>query len=227
LVNYCNNTAFSLKNQHCRGMRPNLLVLLWLLVLFGLHACTMESVSELTAALERHGWLKGSRLAALADLPEAELERGLEDDLGLPPGHLPSLLGRMDTAAVQSQLDNRFLAFASTAALFCDARAASSSSMAGALLSEGGCFAVPVLRGAARVSRWPTRLARKLAAAGDCLEMRDKVEDRERGRWVEALYLLLVRAQFPAVMDHAGQLTIPFSRKRFAKGRRPATCANM
>ncbi|CAE8621173.1 unnamed protein product, partial [Polarella glacialis] len=162
-------------------------------------------------------------LAALADLPEAELERWLEDDLGLPPGHLPSLLGRMDTAAVQSQLDNRFLAFASTAALFCDARAASSSSMAGALLSEGGCFAVPVLRGAARVSRWPTRLARKLAAAGDCLEMRDKVEDRERGRWVEALYLLLVRAQFPAVMDHAGQLTIPFSRKRFAKGRRPAT----
>eukprot|EP00434_Breviolum_minutum_P036054 symbB.v1.2.031930.t2/scaffold3763.1/size50786/1 len=54
-------------------------------------------------------------------------------------------------------------------------------------------------KGTAMVTRWPTRLEKRLSAAGDSLALRQGVEKAERNRWIDELRHLLWEARLPAM----------------------------
>lgn len=77
-------------------------------------------------------------------------------------------------------------------------------------------------KGTAMVTRWPTRLEKRMAAAGDSLALRQGVEKSERNRWIDELRHLLYEAKLPAMFrDLPGDQVDPSL--RFGKGRRAAT----
>ena len=72
-------------------------------------------------------------------------------------------------------------------------------------------------KGTAGLARWPTKLHKKLEAAGDNQLLRDDAEKTERGRWIKGLKELLEEAECP-VTRGGGDLT-----RRYGKGRRAGT----
>ena len=72
-------------------------------------------------------------------------------------------------------------------------------------------------KGSAKLARWPTKLHKKLEAAGENQQLRDDAEKTERGRWIKELKELLVEAEVP-VTRGGGDLT-----RRYGKGRRAGT----
>jgi hypothetical protein len=58
--------------------------------------------------------------------------------------------------------------------------------------------------GKAKVARWPTRLARKLASAGGDEDRRSAAEAAERDRWKARLMRILVSAGLPASLAAEG-----------------------
>ena len=72
-------------------------------------------------------------------------------------------------------------------------------------------------KGTAGLARWPTKLHKKLEAAGDNQLLRDDAEKTERGRWIKELKELLEEAECP-VTRGGGDLT-----RRYGKGRRAGT----
>ena len=80
--------------------------------------------------------------------------------------------------------------------------------------------AVPRRGTAARV-RWPTKMERGLAAAGDVSGMREKIEKVERERWLRALHAQIMQAELPVSKRRGPNDSIPLN--RVGKGRRPAT----
>ena len=77
-------------------------------------------------------------------------------------------------------------------------------------------------KGTAVITRWPTRLEKRMSAAGDNLALRQGVEKSERNRWIDELRHLLYEAKLPAMFrDLPGDQVDPSL--RFGKGRRAAT----
>lgn len=72
-------------------------------------------------------------------------------------------------------------------------------------------------KGTAKLARWPTKLHKRLEAAGENQHLRDSAEKTERTRWIGELKRLLEEADAP-VTRGAGDLT-----RRYGKGRRVAT----
>ena len=75
-------------------------------------------------------------------------------------------------------------------------------------------------KGTAKVTRWPTRLQKKMNAAGDDQALREKAEKDERGRWIKELKKQLEDGECPAVASHADAAELT---RRFGKGRRANT----
>ena len=86
--------------------------------------------------------------------------------------------------------------------------------------SKGKVLDVVPLKGTAKVTRWPTRLQRKLNEAGDNQALRESAEKQERVRWIRELKNLLLDGRCPAVQgeDPGRDLS-----RRFGKGRRVNT----
>ena len=77
-------------------------------------------------------------------------------------------------------------------------------------------------KGTAMVTRWPTRLEKRLSAAGDSLALRQGVEKSERNRWIDELRHLLWEARLPAMYRDLPEDQVDPS-LRFGKGRRAST----
>lgn len=77
-----------------------------------------------------------------------------------------------------------------------------------------------VRKGKAKILKWPTRLGKLLAVAGDNAQLRQSAEETERLRWIEELRKILVEAKLPAVEvdEWHGVPT-----QRIGKGRRAST----
>ena len=88
------------------------------------------------------------------------------------------------------------------------------------MVKSAGTEAVQRQSTAPRV-RWPTRLDRGLAAAGEVSGMREKIEKAERDRWLKALHAQMVAAELPVSKRERSRGSAPLS--RIGKGRRPAT----
>ena len=74
-------------------------------------------------------------------------------------------------------------------------------------------------RGTAKRARWPTRLGKKLAGAGDDLALREQIEKKERDRWLGELRQIMSEARLPAVALADSDASV----NRIGKGRRPNT----
>ena len=73
--------------------------------------------------------------------------------------------------------------------------------------------------GTAKVSKWPTRLGKKLHLAGGDLALREQAEKSERDRWLGELRTIIQKAKLPvALRSNEDSLLM-----RIAKGRRPNT----
>lgn len=77
-------------------------------------------------------------------------------------------------------------------------------------------------KGTAMVTRWPTRLEKRLSAAGDSLALRQGVEKSERNRWIDEVRHLLWEARLPAMYRDLPEDQVDPS-LRFGKGRRAST----
>ncbi len=77
-------------------------------------------------------------------------------------------------------------------------------------------------KGTASVTRWPTGLEKRMAAAGDSLALRQGVEKAERNRWIDELRHLLWEARLPAMYRDQPVDQVDHS-LRFGKGRRAST----
>ena len=77
-------------------------------------------------------------------------------------------------------------------------------------------------KGTAPVSRWPTRLEKRMAAAGENVALRQGVEKAERNRWIDELRHLLWEAKLPAMYRDLPMDQVDPS-LRFGKGRRAST----
>ena len=77
-----------------------------------------------------------------------------------------------------------------------------------------------VRKGKAKMVKWPTRLGKLLAVAGDNAQLRQTAEETERLRWIEELRKIMVEANLPAVEaeEWHGVPTL-----RIGKGRRAST----
>ena len=77
-----------------------------------------------------------------------------------------------------------------------------------------------VRKGKAKILKWPTRLGKLLAVAGDNAQLRQSAEESERLRWIEELRKILAEAKLPAVEgdEWHGVPTL-----RIGKGRRAST----
>eukprot|EP00435_Cladocopium_sp_Y103_P026971 s306_g6.t1 len=75
-------------------------------------------------------------------------------------------------------------------------------------------------KGTAKVTRWPTKLHRRLNAAGDNQNLRDSAERTERARWISELKKLLMDGSCPAMRGAASGDELS---RRFGKGRRVNT----
>lgn len=75
------------------------------------------------------------------------------------------------------------------------------------------------LKGSAEVKRWPARLQRKLAQAGEGAALRSSVEKTERNRWIQEQKRPLEEASSPATERSQIFKGEDFTR-RFGKGRR-------
>ena len=75
-------------------------------------------------------------------------------------------------------------------------------------------------KGTAKVSRWPTRLQKKLNAAGDHQSLREKAEKDERSRWIKELKKQVEDGEWRAIASLAGALELT---RRFGEGRRAST----
>ena len=75
-------------------------------------------------------------------------------------------------------------------------------------------------RGKAKVMKWPTRLGKLLAVAGESEQLRHRAEEVERDRWINELASLMKEADLPAVAAGGweGLRTV-----RIGKGRRAST----
>ena len=75
-------------------------------------------------------------------------------------------------------------------------------------------------KGKARVMKWPTRLGKLLAVAGESEQLRHRAEEVERDRWIKELASLMEEADLPAVAAGGweGLRTV-----RIGKGRRAST----
>ena len=76
--------------------------------------------------------------------------------------------------------------------------------------------------GTAKRYRWPTRLGRRLAAAGDNGREREEIEKDERRRWLEELRGIMRQAGAPVVKG-AGGAGVELVTDRLGKGRRALT----
>ena len=77
-----------------------------------------------------------------------------------------------------------------------------------------------VRRGKAKIFKWPTRLSKLMAVAGDNVQLRQSAEETERLRWIEELRKIMVEAKLPAV-ETEEYYGIPT--QRIGKGRRAST----
>lgn len=73
------------------------------------------------------------------------------------------------------------------------------------------------LVGTAKVTKWPTRLGKKLHLAGGDLALREQAEKSERDRWLAELRDIMKKAQLPVALRSSEDSL------RIAKGRRPNT----
>ena len=73
--------------------------------------------------------------------------------------------------------------------------------------------------GSAKVTKWPTRLGKKLHMAGTDLALRELAERTERDRWLSELRDIMKRAKLPVVARSSEESLL----LRIAKGRRPNT----
>lgn len=175
--------------------------------------------------MERRGWTV-TRLGTMAD-EEDEVLRNIADGLGEGPEGpvtvevMRTFIGVAKTAAeVQWRVEGR-----SSASGLMEAHMARKL---GEKINEARDFAAGKLKeqvprmGKAKVVRWPTKLQRRLEAAGDNASLRESAEKIERTRWINELKKLMEEAGLPVMMGSAvaGNLTLS---KRFGKGRRVAT----
>ena len=77
-------------------------------------------------------------------------------------------------------------------------------------------------KGTAEMVRWPTRLEKRLSAAGDSMTLRQGAEKSERHRWIDELKHLLWEAKLPAMYRDLPLNQVDES-LRFGKGRRAST----
>ena len=76
-------------------------------------------------------------------------------------------------------------------------------------------------KGLAKRARWPSRLGKKIALAGDDIGLREAAERQERARWSKELKKILVEAKLPASTH--GSFDGETDLGRIAKGRRAST----
>jgi hypothetical protein len=174
----------------------------------------------LREALQAKGWRS---LAGISDRDwewQANYLNGvLKLDSGLHGNEFSALL---ECACEQAAQDNKTWSLVTDCALVPNRCKRPWEAVAASGLVE---FKAELRVGTALVKKWPTKLTAKLAAAGADPSLRENIEKDERARWTAAILQILVKAALPA-MEHetAGEcLGERFSKRRVAKGRRPAT----
>lgn len=76
-------------------------------------------------------------------------------------------------------------------------------------------------QGQAKIAKWPTRLGKHLAVAGENAALRDQAERNERDRWLKELRNIMIVADLPVARRTRVAGEIPL--QRIAKGRRATT----
>ena len=179
---------------------------------------------QLAACLEGKGW-NVQRLATLEGCEPEELQmvlEGLDDDAG------PGLFGRRDlqelVVVCHRMAEISWQAEGSTNGaelLEAGLMARSEADRAERKQSEREMIMKTIVRkGKAKMVKWPTRLGKLLAVAGDNAQLRQTAEETERLRWIEELRKIMVEAKLPAVEaeEWHGVPTL-----RIGKGRRAST----
>jgi hypothetical protein len=177
--------------------------------------------TALREALLAKGW---SSLAGIADRGSDWQASYLEEALKLDSGrHLSEFSALLEVAGELAMQDNTTWSILSDCALVPNRGKRPWEAEVGA---AGLLDFKPDLRvGTAAVRKWPTKLTAKLVAAGVDLCMRENIEKAERARWTAEIIKILTKAGLPA-MEFAGVdecMGERFSKRRVAKGRRPAT----
>ena len=173
--------------------------------------------------LEEIGW-NVQRLGTLHDEEEAiiaEVLMSLERKIGKPLEVEP-LLGLIEVAHRAAEVSWRVEGGTSGAELL----VASEMRKLQDKMNEWRAISIKKLveevpkQGTAKVARWPTRLQKKMNAAGEDQTLREKAEKDERIRWIRELKKQLEDGECPAVegSTRATDLT-----RRFGKGRRANT----
>ena len=185
----------------------------------------MEGLSghPVASAVSGSLWAVHGRLATISDYDLDELGTFLESEFDIEAtdsniGVLQHLVHAAKSAKKRAISD---VVGASVIDLH---RGVKVHSLASASVDAVISSAAPARVGKAVPGRWPTRLSKKLAAAGDALITREQIEDKERDRWIAELSGIIVTARFPAAseLEDKNQSGLSLAR-RFAKGRRPAT----
>ena len=180
---------------------------------------------QLALELGRERWTP-AKLGVLKGVPEEMLEAlaaGIQHkrpELGFSVGDLEALVDASDNLAslVRVAAGDRFLASLAADAILSrqsqrveEVHRAAMSASSSALLPKPG---------KAVVTKWPTKLQKRLADAGSSVQLRELAEAKERERWLKELKGILECAGIGTGLSLPGRQDLP---NRVGKGRRAGT----
>ena len=180
---------------------------------------------QLALELGRERWTP-AKLGVLKGVPEEVLEAladGIQSkrpELGFSVGDLEALVDASDNLASLARVaaGDRFLASLAADAILSrqsqrveEVHRAAMSASSSALLPKPG---------KAVVTKWPTKLQKRLADAGSSVQLRELAEAKERERWLKELKGILECAGIGTGLSLPGRQDLP---NRVGKGRRAGT----
>ena len=180
---------------------------------------------QLAIELGRDRWTP-AKLGVLKGIPLSVLEamaagiQARRPELGFSVGDLEALVEASDNLASLERIaaGDRYLASLAADAILArqsqkieEAHRAALSATSSALLPKPG---------KAVVTKWPTKLQKRLADAGSSVQLREVAEAKERERWLKDLKGILERAGMGAGLSLPGRQDLP---NRVGKGRRAGT----
>ena len=188
-------------------------------------AHSIKGNEQLALALGSERWTP-SKLGVLKGSPEATLMKLARDiqekrpELGFSDGDLEALIEASDNLASMERVavgDRYRAALAAEAVESRDKVKINEVHQVALSTASTNLFPKP---GKAVVTKWPTRLHKRLADAGTNVQLREQAEAKERSRWLKDLKDILDASGFGAGLGVLGRPELP---NRVGKGRRAGT----
>ena len=188
-------------------------------------AHSIKGNEQLALALGSERWTP-SKLGVLKGSPEATLMKLARDiqekrpELGFSDGDLEALIEASDNLASMERVavgDRYRAALAAEAVESRDKVKINEVHQVALSTASTNLFRKP---GKAVVTKWPTRLHKRLADAGTNVQLREQAEAKERSRWLKDLKDILDASGFGAGLGVLGCPELP---NRVGKGRRAGT----